>query len=107
MKTYSKNLKREIRLLANKLYERELNNHLSELDKDFEQWRKGQLSPFDLSEKIHHFHQNPARELFNFYTTNTMLDMAVARGIVNGLLKASEVSSELKTALQAKIDFYS
>lgn len=106
MRTYSKNIKRQIRTLAGILYERELNQYLSELSKQFDLWKKGNLSPFELSEKIHQFHQTPARELYNQYNTNSILDALVARGIVIGLLKESEVSSELKAALQNLIDFY-
>ena len=106
MRTYSKNIKREIRALAGILYERELNLHLSDLSIHFDHWKKGNLSPFELSGKIHEFHQKPARELFNLYTTNSTLDMAVSRGLANGLLKESEVSAELRDALHNKIKFY-
>ncbi|MEK7255838.1 MAG: hypothetical protein AAB316_13900 [Bacteroidota bacterium] len=103
---YTKNVKRQIRELASLLYERELNGELSKLDKDFEAWRKGILSPFELSEKIHHFHQNEARELFNKFTTNSVLDMNVAWGIVQGKLKKEEVSAEVAEALARQIAFY-
>ncbi|MBK9015875.1 MAG: hypothetical protein IPM82_18440 [Saprospiraceae bacterium] len=75
MQEYTKNVKRKIRELAGLLYERELNEEIIKLDEHFEVWRKGELSPFDLAEKIHHFHQHPARELYALPVTTMALKM--------------------------------
>ena len=106
MRDFNKNVKRQIRELAALLYERELDEELSKLDKHFEAWRNGELPPFDLAEKIHHFHQHPARELYNRFSYDATLDMQVAYGIVCGKLKAEEVSLEVAEALARHIGFY-
>ena len=72
MHTYSKKIKKELSKLGGILHERELNIYLSNLSLHFEEWRKGNLSPFELSEKIHQYHQNPARELYIRYNTSSI-----------------------------------
>jgi Tol biopolymer transport system component len=62
MKDPSKTVRRRLRELAGIAYERELNRELDALFKCFEAWKKDEISPFDLSENIHEFHQKPARD---------------------------------------------
>ncbi len=105
MQQYQKPIKRQIRELADLLYERKLNVELTNLDAHFDAWRKGELSPFDLAAHIHQFHQKPARELFNLFSQNNFLDMVVARGIVENILKTNEIPPEAMQALADKIAF--
>lgn len=105
MQEYTKNVKRQIRELAGLLYERELNAELAKLDEQFAAWRGGGLSPFDLAEKIHHFHQHPARELYVRYAYNGFEDVLVAQGIASGMLKEEEVTPEVAEALAGQVAF--
>ncbi len=102
----TKNIKRQIRELALLLYERELNAELAKLDAQFEQWRQGSLSPFDLAAQIHEFHQKPARELFNAFSHDSLFPSYVAKAIADGSLSEAEVAPEVKEALAAQIAFY-
>lgn len=104
MENYSKSVKREIRSLISKVYERELNLELKSLDQYFEQWRKGDLSPFDLSNEIHEFHQNTARKLYSKYQSRVLFPIYVAQGVVRGLLKEDEISNQTLDALRPKIE---
>jgi hypothetical protein len=100
MNPYPKHIKKELYRLADLLYERELNEALSNLDGYFSQWREEKISPFLLSKKIHEFHQGEARELYVRYVSSSMLDMLVARGIVLGKLNEQEVSPEVLEVVQ-------
>jgi hypothetical protein len=102
----TKNMKRQIRELASLLYQKELNAELAKLDAHFDLWRQGSLSPFDLAEYIHEFHQKPARELFNKFSYDDSFPMLVAKGIVDGTLSEEEVPMEIREALRQQIAFF-
>lgn len=102
----TKNVKRQIRELANLLYQKELDAELAKLDTHFGQWRQGKLSPFDLAEHIHQFHQKPARELWVKFSDDKLFPMLVARAIVEGTLSEEEVPWEVREALKQQIAFY-
>ena len=102
----TKIIKRQIRELSGLLYERELNAELAKLDAHFEQWRQGSLSPFDLAEYIHEFHQKPARELFSKFSYADSFPMLVAKGIVDGALSGEEVPADIKEALASWIALF-
>ena len=91
MGPYPKHIKKQLRHLADILYERELNEALSRLDTYFAEWREQKISPFLLSKKIHEFHQGEARDLYGIYVINYFLDDLVAKGIVLGKLKNTEI----------------
>jgi hypothetical protein len=104
MGNYPKHIKKELRQLADLLYERELNEALSRLDAFFAAWREEKISPFLLSKKIHEFHQGEARELYVKYVLSKFEDLLVARGMVSGQLKEGEVKPEVREAVQHLVD---
>lgn len=71
-----------------------MNVELESLFGDFREWKEGTLSPFDLSSKIHQFHNGAAHHLYNLYN-NIDPWTAVARGLELGLLPESEVDTTL------------
>jgi hypothetical protein len=105
MNDYPKAVKRHLRDLAATAHERDLRVHLEQLEKDFAPWRAGVLDTWELSDRIHRFHQGPSRELFLQYTGNRP-DMVVAHALVAGLLKESEVPPEGLQALGRQLAFY-
>ena len=78
-----------LRDLASVAYERELAGELESLEDDFKRWREGEINAFDVSEAIHAFHQEAARDLFKKYNAN--LEIAVAQAIHFGILSKDEV----------------
>ncbi len=106
MRDFTKKARYQIRQLASLLYERELNEELSKLDAHFDAWRKGVISPFELTEQIHHFHQKPARELYNRFEYNDMLHLVVAQGIVAGTIKPDEVPPEAREAMATALALF-
>jgi hypothetical protein len=100
-----KSVRKHLRELASVAYERELNRELETLAAEFERWRLGALSPWDLSERIHAFHQGPARDLFVFYRD---LDeaMVVGRALAEGILEQKEIPAEVLPHVASTCEFY-
>ena len=100
-----KRLRRALREAAMEAHEEELRRALLPLAAAFEKWRAGELSSGELTERIHEFHDGPARELFKRYNYGA-LDLAVAHAIVSCVLDRSRLPQELLAALQPAIAFY-
>jgi hypothetical protein len=98
-------IRKQIRELVGKAHDRELNLYISELENRFTEWREGKISPIELSDFIHEFHNGEARVVYKTYTT-LKRDQLVARAIGIGLLSEDEVSSEIKEKIAGAIDFF-
>lgn len=95
--------RRELRKLQGLAWERELSAVLGDLEGDFCFWRKGHISPFELNDRIHRFHNGRSRELHNTYSgslDNFRLEAVVARGVID----ESEVSEDLLAVYRPHID---
>jgi hypothetical protein len=105
MREYPKPIKRLIREYAARAYEAELGQVLSELEAEFTRWRSGEFSAGELSDRIHTYHQGPARELWSRYNAR-IDDTLVAHAIASGLLPRETIPAELLAALQPILAFY-
>jgi hypothetical protein len=90
----TKSVKHALRRLSAVAHEEELQRALLPVATAFEEWRAGQLSSGELTERIHDFHQGPARELFKRYHSGPP-EYAVARAIVVGVLDRKAVPAEV------------
>ena len=97
--------RRELQELVGKAHDRELEVYLDELEMRFKEWREGRISPSDLSDFIHEFHDISARHVYKTYTTLKREEL-VARAIGIGLLREEEIPSEIREKLSAAIDYY-
>lgn len=102
---FTRTERRLVRELAGLAYERELGAALAELEEAFAEWRAGRLSPHDVSDRVHAFHQGPARTLYTLYA-NLPPEHAAARGVAIGLLAPGEVAPELLERLGSVAAFY-
>jgi hypothetical protein len=100
-----KEVRKQLRELAGKAHDRELGLYLSDLENRFEDWRAGTISPIELSEFIHEFHDGASRAVYKTYT-KLKRDQLVARAIGIGLLPEDEVPLEVKERLAGAIDYY-
>jgi hypothetical protein len=91
--------KKELRALLDTGWERSLATELRKLDESFADWRSGKVDSFELSERIHRFHNGPSRDLYSRFTIRGMDQVTVAALIVDGVLEAREVSDGLLQAL--------
>ncbi|MGO8669837.1 MAG: hypothetical protein ACLQVD_00475 [Capsulimonadaceae bacterium] len=87
-----KAVKRELRELAGKAYEVELSAHLKKLSRHFDAWKSGAIDCWDLQERIHNFHNGPARKLLSLYDGRDP-HFEVARGITHRFLDKADVSA--------------
>lgn len=106
MQNFTKKVKSQIRNLIPLLYQRELQLELEKLDQHFAQWRNEEISPFELSEHIHEFHQNPSRELFSKYQSRPLFPTYIAQGVAKKLLDQSEIPTETWDALEININYW-
>ncbi|HEU4345033.1 MAG TPA: hypothetical protein VFU31_26070 [Candidatus Binatia bacterium] len=86
-------------------HDRELVKALRELRGEFDRWERGEIDPIELSDRIHKFHQGPARDLWVRYTTNP-LDPQVAYAVATGILSKDEIPAELLQHLTNWLNFY-
>jgi hypothetical protein len=100
----SKKLRRRLRELAGLAYERELSRELELLFRHFEAWKRGEKNAFDLSDEIHRFHQEPARDLYKFYSDRNT-ELMVARAIVERILSEEEVGHEVLSLVGEMVSF--
>ncbi len=96
--------RQRIRELAALAHERELARELGALEVDFSRWRRGEISVHELCDRIHEFHNGPARDLHSLYNGN-LLDMVVGAAIGRGVLTEEEVPSEMVDVLRRHVDF--
>jgi len=107
MKTYTKQIWKMIREWHDIAYQRELNAELSKLYDQFYQWKIGKMDAFDLSQAIHKFHDETARQLYSAYVMSrhnedSLLVAAVARGFIS----EEELPTELVEALKPKLSLF-
>ena len=90
MSNVTKRTRKMLRELAGVAYERELTTRLEGLAEEFDAWRAGRLSPWDLENAIHRFHNGDARDLWKKYD-RLGPEESVSAAVVDGLLQLSEV----------------
>jgi len=101
----SKANKRRLRVLAGTAYTRELGNELAKLEIDFGRWRRGEIDPFELSDRIHRFHEGVSRDLYVTYR-DLPPGQTVARAVAFEVLERAEVPADLLAALERTIQFF-
>jgi hypothetical protein len=94
-----------LRQLAHEAWKAELDDKLEQLFEDFSRWTEDGMSAFELSEKIHDFHNGASRELYGRYTG---LDPAVtvARAIAMGILDDKVLGHTLHAKLTDQIEAF-
>jgi hypothetical protein len=86
-------------------YERELRRELAKLDASFAAWRGDEIDSWELSDRIHKFHNGASQELYKKYNYGEA-DVNVAYAIVSGILDRKEVPGELIEALANEIAYF-
>lgn len=99
---WSKKQRRELRELQGLAWEQELEEALQSLRAAFEAWEKSEISAFELSNRIHKFHNGRSRELLNMYSgslDNWWIGHTIARGVIDEF----ELSDDLRDVLKDDI----
>jgi hypothetical protein len=103
--SFNKSIRKKLRELADIAHDRELGQHLSALQEEFGSWKSGNISPHELSDRIHEFHDGPSRDVWLFYN-RFKTDIIVARALNEGLIAESEVPEAIRNAIASQIDFF-
>ena len=98
MQEYTKATKLKMRELLSLAYGRELSEHLQELAVHFDDWKNKKITPWDLTELIHKFHNGPARKLFNLYDKLSMV--VLARAVTNKYLSRDEIPDNIYSLIE-------
>ncbi len=99
-RNFSKKQRAELKRLNGLAWERELATALDELFAQFGKWRCETISEFDLSDKLHEFHDHTARDLYKRYAYGDNF-FAVPAAIARGIIRESEVSAALLEKLDS------
>lgn len=101
-------VKKKLAELVTAAHETALRRELAKLDEHFERWRRSEIDSFDLSERIHQFHEGPAREIYKefTYTRSADLPMLAARAIQSGVLPKHAVPDDVVPYLERLLAFY-
>jgi hypothetical protein len=102
----SKHTGRKLRELAALAHERALASALEDLAVEFERWRQRTIGAFELSDKIHEFHNKTGRRIYSFYV-GAEPRLVVAAAVRDGVLTREEVGDELFSELSATIEAFS
>ena len=105
MDRYTKAQKKRIRRLRDTAYERELDQALEKLYRDFKKWRNKEVDGFALNDLIHQHHHGPSRELWKFYSYADP-DTAVARAVELDLIKKGEIPDDILQLLAPRFDLF-
>jgi hypothetical protein len=102
----SKSEKRELRSLAGEAYEAELAQQFEKLEMAFLSWRKGDISVFDLDDRIHEYYSGPRKQLYTFYQMRNQPEAAVAHALALNLIDRSKVSAGVAEKIEHLIRFF-
>lgn len=67
---FTRSDKKRIRQLADLAWDRELRIELQKIAAAIEEMESGQLTPFDVTDRIHKFHNGAARDLYNQFSNS-------------------------------------
>ena len=102
---FTKRERAELKELAGAAWEAELRDVLEKLFEDFLKWTDNGMDAFELSERIHEFHNGVSRELYGRYTS-LHPEITVPRAVALGILGEGELSDGLLQKLLAQIERY-
>ncbi|MBW2689292.1 MAG: hypothetical protein JRC99_05110 [Deltaproteobacteria bacterium] len=106
MSDMTKSQKKHLRQLAGQCYEKEMTLVLESLYEDFKKWEKSEITPWDLNDKIHQYHDGTARELYKLYEGLNDPRVALAQAVAKGIIKIEDVPENCRPLLTDLIDFY-
>jgi hypothetical protein len=99
-----KTIKKAMRYLAGLAHEAELRRALEELSRDFQEWKAGEMDSFELSDRIHAFHDGPSRKIYVRYTGRLDPQFLVEYALAEGLIPEAAVPKEVWPYLRRFFD---
>ena len=102
---FSKSERKALRDLAGEAWEAELHIALTDLFENFSVWADKGMDSFELSDRIHKFHNGVARELYGRYTALDA-EITVSRAIALGILEEDALEGGLREKLAPHIESF-
>ena len=103
MPSLTKEQKRRVRALAAEAHARELTSALEALGQEFQRRERDEISVFELSDKVHRFHNGISRELHARYAMDSA-EFGVIYALRHRVLSRNEVGADLISALGMKAE---
>lgn len=82
-------------------HEVELGKALEDLYGEFQAWKSGGIDSFELSDRVHTFHDGPNREVYLRYTSRLDLRFLIQYALDEGLIQKAAVPKEVWPYLEA------
>ena len=98
MDKLTKEEKRALQALVGEAYEAELAAALVDVETAITQWRRGEILPSEVQERIHQFHKQ-AQEIYNTYNY-TDREFVIARAVSLKFIELSAVPDRLQPKIQ-------
>ena len=102
----SKSQKKHLRQLAGQCYEKEMSLALETLYENFQKWKKSEITPWELNEKIHEHHDGTARDLWKIYEQMNDPSLAISVALSKGIIKIEEVQEDCRGLVERKSEFF-
>lgn len=104
----SKQTRKQLRKLLATAYARELEQHLFNLSRKFDDWKDKKIDCWDLNDHIHKFHDGISRSLFNSYNARGVDDVyMISRALYKGLLRKEEIPTEAIDIVEHSVHVFS
>jgi hypothetical protein len=97
---FPKSIRKQFRAVTGVLREAELRHALEKLKQDFAEWEAGEIDSFDLSDRIHVFHDGASREIYVRYASRFDPRMLVQRALEEGLIKPESLPEDLRPYME-------
>jgi hypothetical protein len=103
---FTKSERKLLREATGYAWEAELGAELMKLLQEFHAWREGRLNVFELSDKIHQFHDGTARELYGRYASDQDEPWKAARAVALGFVSEDRLGESLTAKIAHRIEEY-
>jgi len=100
----AKSFRKIAKQLTGQAYQREQDQALESLHREFNRWKSGKIDCWDLTDLLHQFHNGVSRDLYKIYEMGDA-KIALARAIALGILGEEEVPAALRESMQPSLDF--
>ena len=89
---FTKSDRKRIRQIADLAWERGLRIELRKIAVAMEEMESGRLTPFDVTDHIHRFHDGASRDLYNQFSSSLPW-LAVCRAYFDGVLTDDDITN--------------
>ena len=103
-----KPVRKQLNALVSAAHEEAMRRALAGLAADFDRWRRGEIDPFELADRIHKFHDGSSREIYNRFALRKTSDLPLlaAYSLMQGLIGEKDIPPEVLPHIAGWLKFY-